>query len=322
MKKITTTLKMLFTIVAFTNANAQIINGDFETLNQTGLVSNWGKNYAMNVVLDPVTGESIPDLIQYGGCSIYLCLPTPDSHSGQYAMEMVNFYNITQEKLIVGGAVLFEDGTQDFPPGGNYNSNTSRVPFDSSILYANQGLSLGFYYKFTPLGNDVAEANLELFDIDGNSVGKVAIPISGTQTTFQYIYASVNFTSTATPVSMSLSFNMAKEGSVPTFGSSLLIDDVTLNNATLQVNQVVNKDFAISPTVATQEISVNKSKSTVDGSYNFQIINTEGKTITQDKLTFSKSDSEKIDVSQLANGMYFLKIAANNNETKLKFIKK
>lgn len=322
MKKITTTLKMLFTIVAFTNANAQIINGDFETLNQTGLVSNWGKNYAMNVVLDPVTGESIPDLIQYGGCSIYLCLPTPDSHSGQYAMEMVNFYNITQEKLIVGGAVLFEDGTQDFPPGGNYNSNTSRVPFDSSILYANQGLSLGFYYKFTPLGNDVAEANLELFDIDGNSVGKVAIPISGTQTTFQYIYASVNFTSTATPVSMSLSFNMAKEGSVPTFGSSLLIDDVTLNNATLQVNQVVNKDFAISPTVATQEISVNKSKSTVDGSYNFQIINTEGKTITHDKLTFSKSDSEKIDVSQLANGIYFLKIAANNNETKLKFIKK
>jgi hypothetical protein len=323
MKKIITTLKMLFTIVAFTNANAQIINGDFENVKSNFLPSNWGKAFAINEIIDTATGITTSDEIQYSSCIPGICFSNfGNSHTGQYALEMANAFNVTQNKIIIGGAVLFEDAAQDFPPGGDYNFNASSVPFDSSILYANQGLSLGFYYKFTPLGNDVAEANLELFDVDGNSVGKVAIPISGTQTTFQYIYASVNFTSTAIPVSMSLSFNMAKEGSVPTFGSSLLIDDVTLNNATLQINQVVNKDFAISPTLATQEISVNKSKSTVDGSYNFQIINTEGKTISQDKLTFSKSDSEKIDISQLANGMYFLKIAANNKETSLKFIKK
>lgn len=235
---------------------------------------------------------------------------------------MANAFNVTQNKIIIGGAVLFEDAAQDFPPGGDYNFNASRVPFDSSILYANQGLSIGFYYKFTPLGNDVAEANLELFDVDGNSVGKVAIPISGTQTTFQYIYTSVNFTTTATPVTMSLSFTMAKEGTLPTLGSVLLIDDVTLNNATLQVNKSINDQFMIYPTITNREINIRKGNSVNDGSYNFQISNAEGKTISQDKLTLTKSDSEKIDISQLANGMYFLKIAANNKETTLKFIKK
>ena len=125
MKKITSILKIALVFVAYTNANAQIINGDFETIKPvTGLASNWGKNYSVGVTLDTNTGVATYDEIQYGGCSIYLCLPTPESHSGQYALQMTNFYNVSQDKVIVGGAVLFEDANQDFPPGGNYNINT------------------------------------------------------------------------------------------------------------------------------------------------------------------------------------------------------
>jgi Secretion system C-terminal sorting domain len=306
MKKITTTLKIVFVMLSIANMNAQIINGDFETINQTGLVSNWGKNYAMNVVLDPATGESTPDLIQYGGCSTSLCSPTPVSHSGQYAMEMINFYNITQDKLIVGGAVLFEDATQNTPPGGNYNINTSFVPFDSSILYANQGLSLGFYYKFWPMGNDVAEANLELFDVEGNSVGKVSVPISGVNSDFNYIYTPVTFTSSATPVAMSMSFALAKEGTIPTFGTSLIVDDVMLNNVSLSNFQLTSDSFKVFPTITNEQLTIQKGTKVADGNYKFEILNLEGKLMQQVSLNLNNQTST-IDVNQLSAGMYFLK---------------
>jgi Secretion system C-terminal sorting domain len=306
MKKITITLKMVFLFVSITTMNAQIINGDFETINQTGLVSNWGKNFAMNVVLDPATGGSIPDLIQYGGCSTSICSPTIVSNSGQYAMEMINFYNITQDKLIVGGAVLFEDATQNTPPGGNYNINHSRVPFDSTILYANQGVSLGFYYKFWPMGNDIAEANLELFDIEGNSVGKASVPISGVNTTFNYIYTPVNFTSSATPISMSMSFTMAQEGSTPTFGSSLIVDDVMLNNVALSNFQLSTDSFKVYPTITNQQLTIQKGAKVTNGNYNFEILNLEGKLMQQVDLNLS-NETSTIDVSHLSSGMYLIK---------------
>lgn len=61
MKKITTTLKMLFTFVAFTNANAQIINGDFENVKSNFLPSNWGKAFAINEIIDTATGITTSD---------------------------------------------------------------------------------------------------------------------------------------------------------------------------------------------------------------------------------------------------------------------
>jgi len=323
MKKTILLLRIALVFVAYANATAQVINGDFETIKPvTGLASNWGKNYSVNMTFDPATGITTSDEIQYGGCSIYLCLPTPEAHSGTYALQMTNFYNVSQDKVIVGGAVLFEDANQDFPPGGNYNSNSSRVPFDPSILYGNQGLSLGFYYKFSPVGNDVAEANLELFDVDGNSVGTLAVPISGINSEFNYIYAPVSFTSAETPVSMSLSFTMAKEGSLPTFGSNLIVDDVTLNNTALQIHLAANTAFSIYPTLAQQEITIQKSSSVSDGNYSFEIIDSEGRKIMQRHLSFSGLATHTIDVGPLSNGIYFLRTLINEKEQLTRFIKK
>jgi hypothetical protein len=326
MKKIILTLKILLVFVAFTNMNAQIINGNFENVKPNFLPSNWGKAFAINEVIDVATGITTSDEVQYSSCMPGICYSNfGNSNTGQYALEMANAFNVTQNKLIIGGAVLFEDPTQDFPPGGAYNFNTSIVPFDSSIMYANQGVSLGFYYKFAPVGNDVAEANLELFDSSGNSVGKVAIPISGTNTDFNYIYSPVNFTSSATPISMSLSFTMAKEGSIPTFGSILIVDDVTINNSAaiaLQTNTSVNEQFMIYPTITNQEINIRKGNSIIDGNYNFDIINTDGKLISKNNLSFLNSQIPQIDVSQLSNGIYFLKTSIDNKEQTFKFIKK
>lgn len=323
MKKITLTLKTFLVFITITNMNAQIINGDFENVKSNFLPSNWGKAFAINEIIDTATGITTSDDIQYSSCIPGICYTNfGNTHSGQYALEMANAFNVTQNKLIVGGAVLFEDATQDFPPGGDYNFNSSIVPFDSSILYANQGVSLGFYYKFYALGDDIAEANLELFDEDGNSVGKVSVPISIVNEEFNYIYAPVSFTSSNTPVSMSLSFTMAKEDSVPTFGSSLIIDDVTLNNATLHISQSDKEQFVVYPTIATHKINIKKGNSIIDGNYSFQIINSEGKLISNQVLSFINSEIKEIDINNLSIGNYFLKTIINGKESVTRFIKK
>lgn len=307
MKKITLTLKMLLVLVSVANMNAQVINGDFENVKENFLPSNWGKNFISNVAIDPVTGESSSDVIQYSSCMPGLCYSNfGSSHSGQYALEMVNAFNATQNQIIVGGAVLFEDATQDFPPGGNYNINTSFVPFNASLFDSSYGYNLGFYYRFLPLGNDIAEATFELFDSELNSVGKVSVPISGVSANYDYVYAPLSLTSTNTPVFMSLSFSMAQEGSTPTFGSTLIVDDVFINNMTLGtvMNQV--SQFSIYPTIVQNEINVNKGSKIANGNYDFKIVNVEGKIVQEISLNLTENNA-KIDVSQLSSGMYIIK---------------
>lgn len=307
MKKITLTLRMFLVFVLVSNMNAQVINGSFENVKENFLPSNWGKNYTYNVGMDPVTGETTSDEIQFSSCMPGLCYSNfGNSHSGQYALEMANAFNATQNQIIVGGAVLFEDATQDSPPGGNYNINTSFVPFNASLFNSYYGYNLGFYYKFLPLGNDIAEANLELFDSELNSVGKVSVPISDVSSGFDYVYASVNLTSTNTPVFMSLSFSMAQEGSIPTFGSTLIVDDVFINNMTLGTVMNQTSQFSIYPTVAQNEININKGNKVANGNYDFKIVNVEGKIVKEVSLNLTENEA-KIDVSQLSSGMYIVK---------------
>lgn len=307
MKKITLTLKMFLVFVSVTNINAQVINGSFENLKDNFLVSNWGKNFSYNVGIDTGTGQTTSDEIQYSGYVPSLCYSNfGNCHSGQYAMEMANAFNVTQNEMIVGGAVLFEDATQNFPPGGNYNINTSFVPFNASLFNSYYGYNLGFYYKFLPLGNDIAEATLELFDSELNSVGKVAVPISGVSSGFDYVYAPVNLTSTNTPVFMSLSFSMAQEGSTPTFGSTLIVDDVFINNMTLGTVMSQASQFSIYPTVAQNEINIKKGSKVASGKYDFKIVNVEGKIVQEVSLNLTDNDA-KIDVSELSSGMYIVK---------------
>ncbi len=308
MKKITLTLKiMLLVVVTTTNMNAQVLNGSFENVKDNFLVSNWGKNFIYNVGIDTGSGQTTSDEIQYSGYIPSLCYSNfGNCHSGQYAMEMANAFNVTQNEIIVGGAILFEDATQNFPPGGNYNINTSFVPFNASLFNTYYGYNLGFYYKFLPLGNDVAEAKLELFDSQMNSVGKVEVPIAGISSGFDYVYAPVSLTSTATPVFMSLSFTMAKEGSTPTFGSTLIVDDVFINNMTLETVMNQTEPFLIYPTVVQNEITIKKGNKVPTGNYDFIILNAEGK-IVQNRTVMLSDHEVKIDMSSFSSGIYFVK---------------
>jgi hypothetical protein len=115
MKKKYTIGTMLLLMMFPIGIKAQIINGDFETVKPNFLPSNWGMNFFQQVVIDNETGETTSDQIQYTWCVPSLIYATTEAQSGQYAMELSNAFNVTQNILIPGEAVLFSDATQDFP---------------------------------------------------------------------------------------------------------------------------------------------------------------------------------------------------------------
>ena len=151
----------LLALTSIFSSNAQVLNGNFENIKSNFLPSNWGMNLSIPVVMDPATGQSTSDSIQYPWCIPALCYASFEPHSGQYAMEIGNAYNQTQNKVIPGEAVLFSDDTQD-SPGWN----------PGMIIEPGMNVqTLGFFYKFLPAGNDVAEAKITVFDGEGNEIG-------------------------------------------------------------------------------------------------------------------------------------------------------
>lgn len=292
--------------------SAQVVNGNFEDIKPNFLPSNWGMNHTQSVTFDPVTGQSTTDNIMYTWCIPALCYVSFEPQSGQYAMEISNAFNETQNKVIPGEAIIFSDATQDSP---GWNPGVPVNPGDNIQ-------TLGFYYKFLPAGNDVAQAKISVLDAEGNQIGETSIDINVANNQYNYVYSYIYFDSDATPAFMNISFNMAKEGSTPTFGSRLIIDNVVTNFQALSLvdNQTLT-DFQVYPTLVDSEVNIVPSNQ-AEGLITYSLFNTEGRLVQDNTSNSSIVNAFSWDVSALESGMYFLQIESNLGKTTKKIIKK
>ena len=291
---------------------AQVVNGDFETITCNFVPSNWGMTFLQQIGFDPETGESFGDQIQYTWCVPSMVYVSTEPQSGDYAMEISNAFNITQNVVIPGTSTIFSDPEQS-GPGWNPG-----IPLDGDASV----FMLGFYYKFLPAGNDIAQARIQVSDADGNEIGHATIDIAGLHNEYEYIYEPITFTSNATPASMIISFSMAKEGSTPTFGSRLIVDNVVTNFAALNLNtNELSSKISIFPTVVDSELNVSTNGLT-QGKVTYTIVNTEGKVVKQNEIHDSSAYVYTMDVSSLSSGMYFLNIESSLGHITKKFLKK
>ncbi|WP_445452215.1 T9SS type A sorting domain-containing protein [Flavobacterium sp. 25HG05S-40] len=309
MKKNYFMVPLLLLIAPFCS-NAQVVNGSFENVKTNFLPSNWGMNFVQQAVIDNGTGQMTGDQIQFTWCVPSMVYASMEAKTGQYAMEVSNAYNWTTEKVIPGMATIFNDPEQDSP---GWNPGVPVNPSTSILL-------LGFDYKFFPAGNDVAEATLEVMDAEGNELGKASLDISGLHNTYAYVYAPISVTRAGTPAYMYISFNMAKEGSVPTFGTRLIVDNVIVNFSTLLTNENAENSAKVFPTLADRELHIipNGFSDTIS----YRIINTEGKVVKQNVVRQEASYQYTMDVSELSAGIYFLNIQDQTHNSTKKFIKK
>lgn len=309
MKKNYFTLLLILLFAPF-YVNAQVANGDFENIKPSFLPSNWGMNFLQPFGFDPETGEATGDQIQFTWCIPSMVYASFEPKDGQYAMEISNAYNWTQEKVIPGMATLFADPEQDSP---GWNPGIPVEPSTSVLM-------LGFDYKFFPAGNDIAEATLQVVDAQGNELGKTAVALSGTHSVYEYIYSPINITQAGTPAFMYISFNMAKPGSEPTFGTRLVVDNVIVNFSSLIVDENATKGVKVYPTLA--ETVLNIVPAGFDHTITYKIINSEGRIIKQNAVTQDSTYEYSMDVSDLNAGVYFLNIQDGIHNSTKKFIRK
>ena len=300
---------LLFTTLS---SKAQVVNGNFEIVKPNFLPSNWGMNYTQAITFDPITGQSTGDNILYTWCIPSLVYASTESHTGQYAMEVSNAFNQTQNTVIPGEAMIFSDATQD-TPGWNPG-----IPLNPTANIER----LGFYYKFLAVGNDVAQAKMILFDANGNEIGRTTVDIHGTDNQYHYIYSYIYHPYNITPAYMQISFNMAKAGSTPTFGSRLIIDNVITNAQSLAlIENPINDAFRVYPTLVDSEINIVPSTQ-IEGTIDYKIINSQAQIVKQNTVTNSSDYIYTMDVTNLSSGIYFLEIESNFEKVIKKFIKR
>ncbi|MEO5776800.1 MAG: T9SS type A sorting domain-containing protein [Flavobacterium sp.] len=300
----------LILLVAPFCSQAQVVNGNFENVKPNFLPSNWGMTFLQQIVIDTQTGEQVGDQIQYTWCFPSMVYASTEAKDGQYAMEVSNAYNATEDVVIPGIATIFSDPEQDGP---GWNPGVPVEPNASVIL-------LGFDYKFLPVGNDIAEATLVVNDADGNEIGRASLDISGTHSVYEYVYTPITVTNAGTPAFMYISFSMAKEGSTPTFGSRLVVDNVIVNFSTLIVSENPEQGAKVYPTLVDNEINIVPNG--FSESVLYKIINSEGKIVKQNKVNQDSTYVYTMDVSDLSSGMYFLNIQDESKNSTKKFIKK
>ncbi|TBX64969.1 T9SS type A sorting domain-containing protein [Flavobacterium silvisoli] len=303
-----TTLALMISSVSF----SQVVNGNFEDIKSNFLPANWGMNFVQQVGFDPETGESLGDDIQYTWCIPSMVYASFEPQSGNYAMEISNAFNLTQNVVIPGTATIFSDPEQD-SPGWNPG-----IPVEATDNIS----MIGFYYKFLPAGDDEAQARISVSDSNGNEIGHATINITEATNDFQYVYQPISYTSSATPASIIISFTMAREGSTPTFGSRLIVDNVVTNFDALQVDDnEFDSKIAVYPTLTENELNVD-TKGLTQGEVNYKVMNIEGKVVKQNTVSEDSGYIYSMDVSQLSSGIYFLKINSSLGQITKKFIKK
>lgn len=303
---------ILFFVLLPLTSISQVVNGDFENIKPNFLPSNWGMNFFQPVVIDTETGEVTSDQIQYTWCVPSMVYASSEGQSGQYAMEISNALNTTQNHIIAGEVSIFSDASQDIP---GWNPGVPLGQFDEVSI-------LGFYYKFLPAGNDIAQAQIQVFDAEGNEIGTANIDISGTNAVYQYVQAPILYTSNASPALMYINFIMAKEGTNPTFGSRLIIDNVVTNLSALTNNtNNTNSDISLFPTFVEDKIYVD-GKGQLLGTLDYKIINLEGKVVRQNSVQNYSNNFYTIDVGNINSGLYLLSINSPNGHFNSKFQKK
>ena len=302
MKKL---LPLLFFALLFSNkqVSAQIPNGNFETLNWDGTLSNWGNVYIMSVSIDSL-GNTIMDSIVWDG-PYYS--KTADANTGNFAMEMRNAYNYTTNHGIAGSVSADTDSVY---------TAWGALEFVSIQI---QPTDFSFYYKYNSVADDSGIARLTVYDYMMNPAGNAEVIFSGISSVYTYTSVPITFTS-PDPVAyyslnFSTKFSLADIPTEPHLGTSLIIDDVQLSSTTgIGSNNLMESSYSLFPNPSKENLNIS-SKNAEE--INYCIYNMLGKKILEGKIL---PGTQSISTWQFSNGVYAIEFVSSNHSNQMNFV--
>ncbi len=301
MKNILSILVINLTLkVSLLTAQQTIPNNGFENLNTDGTLTNWGNVYLVPISFDSL-GNSFYDTLLYDN---YFYAPTNDAHNGSTALELRNAWNVTTNTGIAGSAGVDEDAV--FSAWGSINL----IPVINTPWNVFRPFNLGFYNKFYPVNNDSAFAQIIMYDYSGNQIGEGSVIISAATINYIYTEIPIAYATSDTVGYYSLNFSTfytASPGShQPSFGTRLLIDDITFNNAGTSGIGEINNGTALKifPNPANTVLNIAS-----DADVQYYIFNSTGEIVAKGSIS---SPSQSISIANLSEGLYNIQLVTKD----------
>jgi len=233
-----------------------------------------------------------------------------DSHSGNYAVQLESVVSFNGDSicLLTNGSLEGEDG----PTGG--------MP-----VFEFPKMITG-YYKYTPVGNDLALAGLWLYHYDSGAGVTETLQESIIQlppaSEYTYFELPVLYYNLPAPDTLNIAFAPSNyEGSFIGLGSTLLVDDleITYQPFITSTNENHDTQTQVYPNPARDKINI-WIKDWINQEVSVSIINLSGETVYSNKTWEINNDTFGIDVRNFDPGMYFYSIDYNGKTMNGKFI--
>lgn len=312
MKKIFTIILVLSCLKAINIKAQSVINNGFENINDDGSLMYWGNVYLIPMSFDTATGQYTTDSIVWDGPYF---APSTDAHSGNTALELHNSWDFTSNAGIAGAVGLDDDSI--FSGWGAFNL----IPTYATSFNPFAPFNFGFYYKYFPLNGDSAFAEITLWDSTGNQLGDGRAIITSAASNYTLITAPINYSMQGDVAFYSVfisNFYTADYGSRhPSFGTSMLVDDIGFNFASTSVSEEKSDASFINiyPNPSQDYITINSG---INQTTPYKIHNLFGQLVEEGNFSAS---SETISIKNLNAGVYYIEMMVDNRRISKRFMR-
>lgn len=287
----TTFLFFMIVIMSCFISRAQIPNANFECILSDSTLCNWGTDVIIAFALDS-NGHPLDSLVFDGGKMVSF---SKDAHAGNYAMEIRNAWNFSQQIGYSGSALAATDTT--------FGTYLTAIPISQ-----NPG-SFSFYYKYLPVNNDTAVAQIKILNVNAQVIGHASINILPNGNL--YTMRAENITYDINDIGAFATITFRNSKSNPTFGSRLLIDDVSFNAPLNNQDIYTNNMIQLYPNPGSTTLNIFAPSPVI------YIFNIDGQIIHQ----INNFNNPQISVTEWPNGIYFISTSPKLDSQAQKFIK-
>lgn len=277
---------------------SQLINPDFEIVNDQGNAVNWK---SFSIIAVPIDSSCVGN----GMDSLYFT--TGEAYSGQRAMEIRTG---TYCGTVYGGNVSAA------------KSDSDTAFYSQSVPFTDRPYAISFYYKLHTLQADAGQFSLLLTAEDGAQVAEASYTLPAETATWTKVTVPLHYMETVNPALLDLHFAIRNDTMLH-YGSRFLIDKITFDAPTA-IAEVSGNNIGMTcyPVPANEELTLHFDRQYGNSQATVRIADAMGRTIPYLTSGTILDGEMKLDIRGLSGGLYLLQVSADGMVKHGKFIKK
>jgi hypothetical protein len=277
---------------------SQLINPDFEIVNDLGNAINWK---SFTIIAVPIDSSCI------GQGMDSLFFTTPEAYSGQRAMEIRTG---TYCGTVYAGNVSAA------------KSDTDTAFYSQSVPFTDRPYAISFYYKLHSVQGDAGQFSLALTSENGPVVADATYTLPAETTTWTKLTVPLHYMETETPALLDLHFSIRNDTMLH-YGSRFLIDKITFEAPT-SIGELPGDKLEMTcyPVPAKDELNIRFSHQKSKSNASILVTDAMGRTVRYQAATTIRNGIMLVDVKDLSGGLYLVRVSVDGLVAHGKFIKK